>query len=57
MSLRETSVPLRNLTNRTLAGDPDAWVARVMDGEKLMGILMTENLSEFLVLRQMGFQE
>ncbi len=30
--------------------------ALVMDGEKLMGMLTSENLSEFLVLRQMGFQ-
>ena len=28
----------------------------VMDDEKLLGMLTTENLSKFLVLRQMGFQ-
>ena len=31
--------------------------ALVMEGEKLLGMLTTENLSEFLVLRQMGFQK
>ena len=31
--------------------------ALVMDDEKLLGMLTTENLSEFLVLRQMGFQK
>jgi Zn-dependent protease/predicted transcriptional regulator len=31
--------------------------ALVMQDEKLLGMLTTENLSEFLVLRQMGFQK
>ena len=31
--------------------------ALVMEEEKLLGMLTTENLSEFLVLRQMGFQK
>ncbi len=31
--------------------------ALVMEGDKLLGMLTTENLSEFLVLRQMGFQK
>ncbi len=31
--------------------------ALVMEGDKLLGMLTTENLTEFLVLRQMGFQK
>jgi len=30
--------------------------ALVMDGEKLLGLLTTENLSEFLLLRRFGME-